>query len=110
LTSFIVDNILGSMPEIGKSMLTKDFIVSSTDLTHEEYADSPLLFLSEIGIDEKEWRRVGSVKVARSVIMSPYLTPDYVDENYVDLYINYLNQQLKSNAKNLEKLAGYDQQ
>jgi glutamate/tyrosine decarboxylase-like PLP-dependent enzyme len=60
-----------------------DFIVSSTDLSEEEYGDTPLGFLQRLGIPEEEWRRVGSVFVLRSTIMSPYLTPDYTDEDYL---------------------------
>jgi tyrosine decarboxylase len=104
LTAFIIDQVLGYQPAMGKTMISKEFIVSDTDLTEEEYQDSPLLFLSEIGITKAEWNRVKKIKVARSVIMSPYLTPDYVDENYVDLYIRYLEKQISAHENDLVKL------
>lgn len=109
LTAYVTDRILGSLPESGKSMVSKEFIVSSTDLTIEEYGDSPLLFLSEIGISKEEWHRVKAIKVARSVIMSPYLTPDYVDENYVDIYILYLQQQFIGNRDKILELIDHKQ-
>lgn len=47
-----------------------------------------------LGFSKKEWLRVKKVKVLRSVIMSPYLTPDYVDENYVGLFLDYLQEEI----------------
>ena len=90
LTGYFCDEILGPLPRTGETMLDKRFIVSSTEFTVEAYGDSPVPFLSRIGITEAEWRRVGALKVARSVIMSPYMTPDYVDANYVRAFGEYL--------------------
>lgn len=95
LTAYIADKILGFLPENGKLMLDKKFIVSTTDFTYEEYKDSPLPFLRDVlGFPGKEWKKVRKVKIIRSVIMSPYLTPDYVDKNYVETFIGYLKEEI----------------
>ena len=94
LNEFVADKILGYLPDERKTMLDKKFIVSSTDFCRDEYGDSPVTFLKGLGFSKEEWLRVKKVKVLRSVIMSPYLTPDYVDENYVGLFLDYLQEEL----------------
>jgi hypothetical protein len=91
--------------EVGESMLQKSFIISSTDLTKEEYGDTPLGALARIGIAKSEWDRVGSMKVARSVVMSPYLTTDYVDEDYVARLLKQLQQVITVRAAEILELA-----
>jgi len=69
-----------------------DFILSSTDLKREEaggassvmgYGNTPADFISRLGIPPAEWETAGSVFVLRSCLMSPYLTPDYTEETYL---------------------------
>lgn len=98
LTKFIGEKILGPLPEGNQLMLEKTFIVSTTDFTKEEYQNSPLPFLRRIGFSETEWKSIKEVKIIRSVVMSPYLTPDYVDANYVDRFIEYLKQEIRKKA------------
>ncbi len=104
LTQFIAEKILGFLPEKGKLILDKKFIVSTTDFASEEYKDSPFNFLESIGFSKGEWVRVKKVKIIRSVIMSPYLTPDYVDENYVDTFIKYLREEIIDHSKEILKI------
>jgi tyrosine decarboxylase len=60
-----------------------EFFVSSTSLDHEEYGDAPLGFLEKCGISKEEWDRVHEVFVIRSCIMSPYMTRDFTDMDYL---------------------------
>ena len=101
LTGCIEDEILGFLPENGKMMLDKTFIVSTTDFSYEEYKDSPFKFLKRIGFPREEWEKVHKVKIVRSVIMSPYLTPDYVDENYVERFIKYLREEIIKHSEQI---------
>jgi hypothetical protein len=104
LTQFIAEKILGFMPDEGKLILDKKFIVSTTDFTYEEYKNSPFNFLESIGFSKEEWEKVKKVKIIRSVIMSPYLTPDYVDENYVETFIKYLREEIINHTKEILKI------
>ncbi len=101
LTRFIAGEILGYMPGKGEIMLDKTFIVSTTDFSYEEYEDIPFRFLKDMGFTREEWERVHKVKIIRSVIMSPYLTPDYVDENYVKKFLEYLKKEIIDNSKQI---------
>lgn len=98
LTEYVCESVLGFLPEKGKTMLERVYIASSTELTREEYGDSVLPFLKKIGIPEKEWERVRRLKVVRSVIMSPYLTSDYVEKDYAEDFIAYLKSEINSKA------------
>jgi hypothetical protein len=49
---------------------------------------------------------VGALKVARSVIMSPYMTPDYVDNNYVRAFGEYLRAAAIEHRQRLVAIAG----
>ncbi|MCK4763989.1 MAG: tyrosine decarboxylase [Candidatus Aminicenantes bacterium] len=104
LTAYIAEKILGYLPGPGELMLDKKYIVSTTDFRYDEYKDSPLQFLKKIGFSPEEWERVHEVKIIRSVIMSPYLTTDYVEENYVDKYIEYLAEEIEKRAVDLLSL------
>jgi glutamate/tyrosine decarboxylase-like PLP-dependent enzyme len=104
LTGYIADKILGFLPENGKMMLDKKFIVSTTDFSYEEYKDSPFKLLKRIGFPREEWEKVQEVKIIRSVIMSPYLTPDYVDENYVERFIKYLKEEITKHSEQILKI------
>jgi glutamate/tyrosine decarboxylase-like PLP-dependent enzyme len=104
LTAFIADEILGYLPKNGKLILDRKFIVSTTDFTIEEYENSPLPFLQRIGFSKEEWNKVKTVKIIRSVIMSPYLTPDYVDENYVEMFIDYLREEITRKSEQIMKI------
>ena len=71
-------------------ILAKDFMVSSTELSHGEYGDTPQSFVEACGIPASEWQTVGKVFVLRSCIMTPYLTRHYTDEDYVAKYFETL--------------------
>ena len=49
------------------------WITSHTELDRATYGDAPRPFLERLGIDPKEWPRVGTVYVLRSVVMHPWL-------------------------------------
>jgi glutamate/tyrosine decarboxylase-like PLP-dependent enzyme len=108
LTEYITSKILGPDPEPGETILEKTFIATSTELDIHEYGDTPYHFLkNHIDISEKEWRKNQKLTIVRSVIMSPYLTPDYVDENYVELFIQYLENELKENSDEIIKIINH---
>lgn len=87
LNERIAGECFGGIPATGTTMLAKTFIVSSTELSHEEYGMSPAAFMKELGICVSEWGPGRRVFVLRSTVMSPYLTTDYVDRNYVDVFL-----------------------
>jgi len=101
LTKWVFDNILAPLPDRGDVILEKTFIVSSTSFDNHEYANAPLLFLKKIGIPSSEWERVGKLEVLRSVIMSPYLTPDFVDENYAEKFLSYLQIEFQKKSSSI---------
>jgi len=101
LTEYIGDHILGHTLESGGTMIEKQFIISNTDFDEEEYGDSPVSFLKDIGIPEKEWQKVRKVKILRSVVMSPYLTPDFVDDNYAGRFIAYLQKEILKHKEHI---------
>ena len=104
LTKHISENIFGFKTDDSQIMLEKSFIVSSTEFTYEEYGDSPMQFLKKIGIQKNEWDKVHEVKIVRSVIMSPYLTTDYVDENYVKMFIEKLKYKILQNKTRIMEI------
>lgn len=63
-------------------LLSSDFILSKTSLEQKEYQDTPLAFLRRFGIPEEEWRRVGSVFVLRSCVVTPFLARGTTFETY----------------------------
>jgi len=104
LNKYIKMEILGFEPGKGKSMLDKKFIISSTTFNKEEYGNSILNFLKKLGIDEKEWNKVKEIEILRSVIMSPYLTSDYVEEEYCKKFINYLKEEIEKRSEEILKI------
>ena len=88
LNEFVIKNFFS----ISESTEEKyNFIVSSTEFSKEEYGDIPYEILKKnFNISKKEWDNIGKLKVLRSVIMTPYLTPDYVDAHYVKRFIDYV--------------------
>lgn len=101
LTGYIAEKIFGPDPVKNQTMLQKSFIVSSTELSKHEYGNSPLGFVKKLGFSREEWEKVQSIKVIRSVIMSPYLTTDFVDDNYVLEYSVMLRQELKKHCEQI---------
>lgn len=59
-----------------------DFITSKTALTAEEYGETPQSFVNKFGIAADEWKKLGSVYVLRSCILTPYLTGNTTYEEY----------------------------
>ena len=80
-------------------ILAYDFIVSKTELSYHEYGDIPVDFIKKLKIDQKEWFNLEpeerKVVVIRSCIMSPYLTKDYTDEDYVSKFIEVIKSKLQ---------------
>ncbi|MFH2106545.1 MAG: pyridoxal-dependent decarboxylase [Candidatus Micrarchaeota archaeon] len=51
-----------------------DWITSNTELNNEDYGDAPKEFVKRLGIPEKEWRRVGRVRVLRLCMLNPFIS------------------------------------
>jgi len=82
-----------------KSVYVYDFMVSSTTLEHAEYGDQPQKFLDKFGIPESEWEASHEVFVMRSTIMSPYLTEDFTDVDYLGQFFQNLEKLLQEIIK-----------
>jgi tyrosine decarboxylase len=72
-----------------------DFIVSSTSLTENDYGEAPLTFLEQLGIPAQQWVDVKEVFVMRSTVMSPYLTLDYTEVDYLEKFVERLKEIVK---------------
>jgi len=70
----------------GVPLAARQFVISSTTLSREEYGDSPLKFVRSLGISKAEWEAVGEVTVLRSCVLTPYLTPEYIAKDYVEVF------------------------
>jgi hypothetical protein len=77
------------------SMHGYDFIVSSTSLTENDYGEAPLTFLEQLGIPSQQWAEVKEVFVMRSTVMSPYLTSDYTEVDYLEMFFERLQEIVK---------------
>jgi tyrosine decarboxylase len=104
LTAFIASKIFGPDPIKSHLMLEKSFIVSTTALSQEEYGDIPFDFLKRIGISLEEWHKVQNLQVIRSVVMSPYLTTDFVDENYVEKFRSTIEKELIQHSDEIRRI------
>ncbi|VVC03577.1 Uncharacterised protein [Candidatus Burarchaeum australiense] len=51
-----------------------DWITSNTELSREDYGDAPKEFVKRLGIPEKEWNRVGRVRVLRVCMLNPFIS------------------------------------
>lgn len=51
-----------------------DWITSNTELAREDYGDAPKQFVKRLGIPEKEWDRVGRVRVLRVCMLNPFIS------------------------------------
>ncbi|NYZ76694.1 tyrosine decarboxylase [Candidatus Micrarchaeota archaeon] len=51
-----------------------DWITSNTELSREDYGDAPKGFVKRLGIPEKEWDRVGRVRVLRVCMLNPFIS------------------------------------
>lgn len=58
------------------------FICSHTTFTYDDYGDSPLKFVEQLGISESEWHREHQITLLRASIMSPYLNQDKIFDYY----------------------------
>jgi len=74
--------IFGQCFRLSGPLMTSDFILSKTSLEYGEYLDTPLPFLRRLGISEEEWRRIGSVFVLRSCVVTPFLAKGTTFETY----------------------------
>ncbi|EQD53896.1 tyrosine decarboxylase, partial [mine drainage metagenome] len=65
-----------------------EWITSHTVLDKEIYGDAPKSFLDRLGIGPKEWDRIGSVNVLRSVVMHPWIANN---STYPERWESYLS-------------------
>ncbi|MFA6530091.1 MAG: pyridoxal-dependent decarboxylase [Candidatus Micrarchaeia archaeon] len=64
-----------------------DWITSNTELSKEDYGDAPKEFVKRLGIPEKEWNRVGKVRVLRVCMLNPFISNF---QNYGSLWQGFL--------------------
>ncbi|HID72992.1 TPA: tyrosine decarboxylase, partial [Candidatus Micrarchaeota archaeon] len=64
-----------------------DWITSNTKLGTEDYGDAPKEFVKRLGIPEKEWNRVGHVRVLRVCMLNPFIANF---KNYEKLWKEFL--------------------
>ena len=67
----------------GKFAQQYEFMISSTSFSYADYKEIPLHFLEKLSISENEWKKTQEVFVLRSTIMSPYLTLDFTEIDYL---------------------------
>jgi tyrosine decarboxylase len=67
----------------GKFAQQYEFMISSTSFSFDDYKDIPLHFLKKLSIPESEWKKTQEVFILRSTIMSPYLTLDFTEIDYL---------------------------
>ncbi len=82
----------------GGPLYAGEFITSKTSLTHEEYGDAPLPFIRSLGLPESEWRRVGSVFVLRSSVLTPNLAGSQAFAAYWDGFLGAMARALAKAA------------
>lgn len=70
----------------GQAIHKNDFIVSSTELSYEHYGEAPLGFLKKLSINYKEYILGEDLFVLRSCILSPYLSLDYIANDYLSIF------------------------
>jgi len=51
-----------------------DWVTSNTELSKEDYGDAPMHFAKRLGIPEKEWKRIGKVRVLRVCMLNPFIS------------------------------------
>jgi glutamate/tyrosine decarboxylase-like PLP-dependent enzyme len=78
-----------------------DFITSKTELTQQEYGDTPLSFLAKFDIPAAEWHREKKVFVLRSCVMTPYLASNITYEKY---WFNFIRTMWKNLKKTYSKI------
>ncbi|MFA5108471.1 MAG: pyridoxal-dependent decarboxylase [Candidatus Micrarchaeia archaeon] len=64
-----------------------DWITSNTELAREDYGDAPREFVKRMGIPQKEWDRVGKVRVLRVCMLNPFISNF---QNHHDLWQGFL--------------------
>ena len=79
----------------GQNIVTLDFIVSSTDLDYTNYGKAPAEFVQRL-TNNDHWNENSSVFVLRSCIWSPYYTPDFTQEDFINRFINTLQNNLNN--------------
>jgi len=78
----------------GGPLYAGDFITSKTSLDFSEYGDTPMVLLSSLGIPEAGGRRVGSLYVLRSCVLTPYLARDESFEAYWSGFLSAMGRAL----------------
>ena len=78
----------------GAPILKKDFVTSHTELTHDDYGDAPKDMAMRLGITAAEWDKVGSIRVLRSCVLSPYFGIPKVTEQYWEDFIDNMKMKL----------------
>ena len=78
------------------------FITSHTSFARDDYGDSVLPFLKQLGFDTAEWEKTGSLTLLRAAIMTPYMN----DDDLFSLYSSQIADAMK--RKLAEALAAAD--
>ena len=71
-----------------------DFITSKTDLSQDEYGNTPREFISKFNIPREEWDKVKSVYVLRSSIITPFLIETSSPDDPMDSFIQTMKEKL----------------
>lgn len=64
-----------------------DWITSNTELAREDYGDAPQEFVKRLGIPQKEWDKVGKVRVLRVCMLNPFISNF---KNYEEVWGKFL--------------------
>jgi tyrosine decarboxylase len=83
---------------VSGDMMKKDFIVSKTVFSPEEYGNVPLDFVRRCGFDDAEWQKTPSVLVLRSVIMTPYLSDEVEFGAYFDRLVGIMRKVIENSG------------
>ncbi len=78
----------------GGPLYAGDFLTSKTSLDYDEYGDAPLPFIRALGFPESEWRRVASVFVLRSTVLTPNLSEGQAFSTYWEGFLKAMDRAL----------------
>ena len=71
------------------------FITSHTIFAQEDYGDSPLDFILQMGLSEDEWRIEKQIVLLRAAVMTPYMNDDKVFAYYSEAVRQSIQQKLE---------------
>ncbi|NOX37420.1 MAG: tyrosine decarboxylase [Calditrichaeota bacterium] len=88
--------------QVGRPIHSTDFILSSTELDPSIYRDAPRAFLQSLGVEFQEYQSGTEIFLLRSCILTPYLTMDYIEEDYLTRFVRQLEEVIKEYLDQLE--------